>query len=389
MLTANAFADPSIVRYDAVEQWRTVDDESAPYLFGVVSQAATDSKGRVYLLDRQLQELHRFTADGAYDRIICRSGGGPGELSMTFWFTITPEDRIALPRSFPPGVVFVDTDGTYLDSISYEDADGQPAFNIAIGELAVSSTGMLVEGQNVDFSKPGGEETRILAHFTPDGRLQTEIVRHVQSRIDFEAARQTIDERARWFAGSRRALAPDGRIFVALDRDAYAITVLNPDGSVSQVIERDVSARRRSAEEIQEAEKNYGFSRSDGRPMPEFEFVIAETAPPIGTLRIQGDVLWVRLDAPDLPDDCQGRYAVHALDGTYLETREIYIPYDRDTDFVRPLADGRFVVLENYTSASRAASGGASIKRGNEVVEEAEDDEFAPMNVIVYEMKRR
>ncbi len=49
--------------------------------FGAISGLQADSEGRIYVLDRQMNALHIFTAQGGHVRTVGRSGGGPGEYS--------------------------------------------------------------------------------------------------------------------------------------------------------------------------------------------------------------------------------------------------------------------------------------------------------------------
>jgi len=51
----------------------------AATVFGAISGLAVDDAGRIYVLDRQANELRIFTGDGAHVRSVGRSGGGPGE----------------------------------------------------------------------------------------------------------------------------------------------------------------------------------------------------------------------------------------------------------------------------------------------------------------------
>jgi len=387
-LAGFATADDTIVRYDAVEAWRTVDDESVPYLFGVINQVRADSEGRVYLLDTQLQELHRFSADGEYEALVCRSGEGPGELSNTYWFTIDPQDRVVLQRGFPPGLVLVDADGTFLESVTFEGADGTPPFTFLGGGIAVTEVGFVVEGMVLDLTDPTVGQQRLLATFGPDGALIAEIARFTQPRVDFQASHETIDERARFFPFARRAVSPEGRIFVARERESYRVSMMDMEGNTLDSIERGAVARPRTAEELEEAKKAFSFSRTDGRPLPEFEFELESTVPPIAGVDFRDGALWVRVDAPDLPEECFGRFDLWSPDGEFIETREVYVPDVGDGDLSRALGASRLVVLENYRSASRAASAGQSIKVGNEEME-ADEDVDAAMNVVVYDLVRR
>ena len=50
-------------------------------VFGAISGLEVDRAGRIYVLDRQANELRIFTPDGTHVRSVGREGGGPGEYS--------------------------------------------------------------------------------------------------------------------------------------------------------------------------------------------------------------------------------------------------------------------------------------------------------------------
>lgn len=50
-------------------------------VFGAIVGVEVDDRGRIYVLDRQANELRVFTPDGGHVRTVGRSGGGPGEYS--------------------------------------------------------------------------------------------------------------------------------------------------------------------------------------------------------------------------------------------------------------------------------------------------------------------
>jgi 6-bladed beta-propeller len=57
------------------------EEEAGPTLFSAISGLQVDAAGRIYVLDRQANELRIFTRDGAHVRSVGREGGGPGEYS--------------------------------------------------------------------------------------------------------------------------------------------------------------------------------------------------------------------------------------------------------------------------------------------------------------------
>jgi hypothetical protein len=56
-----------------------VIEGAAPFMFSAIMGVEADDEGRIYVLDRQANELRIFGADGSHVRTVGRSGGGPGE----------------------------------------------------------------------------------------------------------------------------------------------------------------------------------------------------------------------------------------------------------------------------------------------------------------------
>ncbi len=379
--------ESSPVRIDTSEAWRTVDDESAPYLLGVISAVDTDSRGRVYLLDRQQQQLVRFDVEGNYDGVVVGPGPGPGELERTFWFSITTDDRLVIPRIHPPSISLLQADGTFVETVVFQDDDGAPAFTMLLGSPASHARGYVLEGEITDFES--GASTRVLAVFDRAGKRIAEIARLDKEDYDFAADRIRIVERDAFFPGARRALAPDGRLYVAPDRNAYRIEIHAPTGELTDEVDLAVPGRRRSPEEMERAKKSHAISASPGMRIPEVDFEIEETAPPIDRLHVIGDELWVRLDSGALPEGCFARYAIHRLDGAFVETRDLYVPWDPDHDRVILLRDGRVVVLVNVQDAQRAASAASNVRVGEDLVDHDDESlEAVEMIVAVYETRR-
>ena len=66
--------------------WRTAhedlaiggDSDDPRYIFGRVADVAVDSRGRIYALDQQAQEIKVYEADGAFVHTVAGPGRGPG-----------------------------------------------------------------------------------------------------------------------------------------------------------------------------------------------------------------------------------------------------------------------------------------------------------------------
>jgi hypothetical protein len=78
--------NPSRGMWEDGRPWRlepavTIGQEDGPEatVFGAVSGLEVDAAGRMYVLDRQANELRIFTPDGTHVRSVGRAGDGPGE----------------------------------------------------------------------------------------------------------------------------------------------------------------------------------------------------------------------------------------------------------------------------------------------------------------------
>jgi hypothetical protein len=69
-------------------------EAEGPYQFGQIVGMATDAAGRVYILDRQAQDVRVFTRDGEFVRTIGRPGQGPGEFRQANGLTFDPDGRL-------------------------------------------------------------------------------------------------------------------------------------------------------------------------------------------------------------------------------------------------------------------------------------------------------
>jgi hypothetical protein len=79
-------SNPARGLWDSAATWRLVEDlrigsaeGDRADAFGRIGDLAADRSGRIYVLDRQAQEVRAFAPTGAYLGTLGRKGGGPGE----------------------------------------------------------------------------------------------------------------------------------------------------------------------------------------------------------------------------------------------------------------------------------------------------------------------
>ncbi len=94
-------SNPEQGLWDDRPLWKLVDVakigtqlDSGPEVFGNVSDIDVDQFGRVYVFDRQAQDVRLFEADGRYVRTIGRPGGGPGEFRAVNGIAVDSASRL-------------------------------------------------------------------------------------------------------------------------------------------------------------------------------------------------------------------------------------------------------------------------------------------------------
>jgi sugar lactone lactonase YvrE len=93
--------NPEVGAWDSASAWRAelqtrigLIDGADPYVFGEVVAFTTDAAGRIYVLDRQANELRVFGPDGAHLRTLGGDGEGPGEFRNPIGMEWSPDSRL-------------------------------------------------------------------------------------------------------------------------------------------------------------------------------------------------------------------------------------------------------------------------------------------------------
>ena len=86
-------------------------------VFGSISGLAVDDAGRIYVLDRQANQLRIFTHDGAHVRSVGRSGGGPGEYAAANGLLWLSQDTLVVVDQRGGRYTLLSREGEYLRSV--------------------------------------------------------------------------------------------------------------------------------------------------------------------------------------------------------------------------------------------------------------------------------
>ena len=362
------------VKAAAQELWRIggeTDDENE--FFGVISQLLTDSKGDIYLLDAQLNQVKVFSASGKFIRAIGREGEGPGEFRSGVGMFITNDGKIAVMQVAPGRIVLLTPQG--------EPAGEHPLPVREDGGMVIllggaSRGGSIVfAGASNAFSEGRFDQIRYLARLSPDGKESAKY--HTETRtIDF--SKPVLDD-TMWDTFDRRwAVGVDGRVYACTNYSDYRIQAWNPDGTANRVIERQYAHQKRSPEEKKLVED---LMATFARQIPNATVKVSDFNKDIETIFARDDgSVWVLTSegTHDLPAGVAGVFDVLDSEGRFVRRVSILAQGDPMTDAYYFVGNRLYVVTDLLQAAISLQSGGQSFKIG--------DEEPEPMSVICYEL---
>jgi hypothetical protein len=93
------------------------EEGAGPTLFGGISGLEVDAAGRIYVLDRQANELRIFTRDGAHVRSVGREGGGPGEYSNANGLAWLADDTLVVVDQRANRYTVLTAEGEYVRTV--------------------------------------------------------------------------------------------------------------------------------------------------------------------------------------------------------------------------------------------------------------------------------
>jgi hypothetical protein len=116
--------NPSRGLWEDGRPWRLVpalvlgeEDGPAATVFGAISGLEVDAAGRIYVLDRQANELRIFTPDGAHVRSVGRAGDGPGEYRNANGLRWLTPDTLVVVDQRANRYTILDAEGEYVRTV--------------------------------------------------------------------------------------------------------------------------------------------------------------------------------------------------------------------------------------------------------------------------------
>jgi len=313
---------------------------SEDMLIGQIGSIAVDDEGTVFVLDGQLGEVQVISADGTWLRSIGRAGEGPGEFRQPNDMFLTHDGNVAVVQQQPAKVALIAKDGTTLDDATLPDAtDG---FRFLLRGLPTND-GFALATAMLTPSQDGGIGTKVFVEtISTEGKLIGRLF-GVDSSIDMVEG--TVPERSIDNISMYWAVTTDDRIAGRASFDEYAIEVRSLDGTPLYEIRRDVPARRRTAEELENAGDGFDMTINER----EIEMIPEPNARMIDWISARPDgVLWAMLRETAEIDGAAGRaMRIDAFDaqGTYLRQLVVRgnVPHE---DRIRIVGDSAFVIHE-------------------------------------------
>lgn len=342
------------------ELWRAGGDDDEVF-FGVIREVVSDDVGRLYLLDQQLTQVWVYAPDGEFLRTLSRQGEGPGEVNRPGDCFLLPAGGLGVLDRSPGKVTRVDLQGTPMSSlhIRRQGETGSGSMQVRSG-LWRGGTLVLCgqERRQVD-----GQHLHIgfLSTFSEDGVEQQRLWHHDKQAWDFE--NRSFTEKYSYFVEDGRGwtIGPRGEVYVARERDRYAVHVYAADGTLMRVIEREFIPTQRSGKDKQRVAA--GLTMTINGEVIQLDSDIMDTDPCLRQIHVdeQGQ-LWV-WHARSLENQPEGIFAscdLFAADGRYLAQVQLAVEADPHQDRLIPLSGGRFVLLRGIIDAMDAMWGGSS-----------------------------
>ena len=364
------------------EIWRAGGEDDEESIFGLITRVVADPAGNVYLLDTQLHQVHVFDSKGAFTRTLSREGEGPGEVRYPVDMLFMPDGTLGLVQTFPGRIVCVDLqDNPAKTFVPGGDAPAEGGF-LTLSDVQGRAGRLVLGGVESTINQTEGFQIRdnFIRSYAADGKP---LVTYAHKSRKYEFSKLSIDEETEYFPQFRKwVLGNDGRVYVASQRNAYAIDVYAPDGKLERVIERQYVNWTRTPDEHALVE-SIMTAQLRNIPFP-VEHSVSKTEETINSMMLGDDGnLWVLSSRGwhEQPAGILATYDVFTPAGDFVEQVRVACPGDGSKDALMEGGKGRFVVVKGFTDAmvtlqTQGAAGGTE-----------EGEEPAPMEIICYGVK--
>jgi hypothetical protein len=355
------------------EMWR-VGGEDGEDFFGLITQLAVADDGTIYLLDTRLAEVPVYSRDGERIDTLSREGDGPGETRFPTHLFFMPDGSLGLTQTFPGKIVKVGLDNAPMGDVQFGDVT-EGGF-LRLLDCATQGDRLVISGEKIQQNPPTGQvRTSFAAAYGTDGTEQV-VYESYERTLDFTKFHWAEDE-IQQVDFRKMTVGPDGRVYVAGERNSYTIRVYLPDGTLERVITRDYEHRPRTQEEIDRIESTLETQLAQ---LPGATWDISKTEADIATVKMGPDGnLWVECSwgGVEQPEGVFYTWDVFSTDGHFLEQVSAHCAGDGEEDLMLWTKDAAIQVT-GFRSALQSLQGGGG------AAAEDEDEEAAPMEVVYY-----
>lgn len=359
------------------ELWRR-GGEADDVFFGAAAAIQAGPGGQVLVLDSRLSDVKVLDAKGELVRTVGREGDGPGEARRPGDMFLGADGTLHLLQGFPGRIVKLKPDGTPAGEAKYgTGAPGSGQFSVLIRGLP-HPAGMALAGIAMSFGNSSvSNQEYFLALCGPDGSRK-QLLLSKQSTVDY--ADFSLDEMGMDFVWQRLAGAPDGRLFVAPERNQYLVRVYGVDGQPVREITRAYQSPPRSPELKEQARRILEAIGANYPTRPKRLNVEATSAAVAGLWVTADGRLWVLTgdEQPGRPKGTWCQLDVFAPDGTFEQQVALPGGHDQRQDALFLLPDRRLVVVKGALD---------SFLSQQAVAGEAKEEEGSDLEIICYKLE--
>jgi hypothetical protein len=306
-----------------------------------VSGVEADSKGNMYILDRQNKRVLKFDQEGKYVQTISGEGHEPGELDSPSFLYIDDGDKIYVHDMAKKALVVFDEGGIFFRDIEYDSSD-----IFLLYKIEIDSRDNIICGY-LSFSEGTGSQEYRISRFDSQFKHLSDIYvrRDVFMRKEIRRGSVVFSLQAPPYTPKVHwTMDFEGRIFVNYS-NAYRIKILSREGTLIEEIRRDPLPEKVSPNEATLIRARYGERTRefiDSIPFPEVK-------PPVSGLYLVEGYLFVRKSE---------------LGNSY-----VYDIYDRDFAYFGTLPLG-FTPVLNKNGFVYTYNMGGELKTGEAVLTE-------------------
>jgi len=281
-------------------------------------------------------------------------------------------------QGFPGKIVQVDLDGVPTGELRPGGDD--PAAGGFFALRGAASVGGRLVLSGVRISR--GENTRTATNFISQfGMDQTELVTYAQKVSVREFRGAALSEKDEFFPHNGGwAVGPDGRVYLAPERNIFRIDVYDPAGGLERSFSRKYDSWKRTGQELEKArESMIPFRRRNRRPP---DVVVEPTERDILNMRVAPDGrLWVlpSRGIKNQPEGIHSTWDLFDADGIFQQTVSIACEGNGARDALFFAGPDLVVLVKEHAEAMTAFRG-----QSDESQEAETELEARPLEVVCY-----